>query len=243
MVEGAEVPDCIDEIPALAVAAAAAEGTTEFRDAAELRVKESDRIATTSAGLAALGVEVETSPAGLAVHGSAPAAWHGGRVESHGDHRIAMAFAVAARLAAPRSSSTASTPSRPAGRDSSPTWKGSGERWRAAGAPGAWRRADRDPWQERRAGRGAAMTTVAIDGPGGAGKSTVAGVLAERLGLARLDTGAMYRAVTLLALRNGTDPADGAALASLAREMELSLGERVLLDGEDVTAEIRLLRT
>jgi cytidylate kinase len=83
------------------------------------------------------------------------------------------------------------------------------------------------------------MTTVAIDGPGGAGKSTVAGVLAERLGLARLDTGAMYRAVTLLALRNGTDPADGAALASLAREMELSLGERVLLDGEDVTAEIR----
>jgi len=96
VVEGAEVPDCIDEIPALAVAAAAAEGTTEFRDAAELRVKESDRIATTSAGLAALGVEVETSPAGLAVHGSAPAAWHGGRVESHGDHRIAMAFAVAA---------------------------------------------------------------------------------------------------------------------------------------------------
>lgn len=67
----------------------------------------------------------------------------------------------------------------------------------------------------------------------------MAGVLAERLGLARLDTGAMYRAVTLLALRNGTDPADGAALASLAREMELSLGERVLLDGEDVTAEIR----
>ncbi|HUZ19479.1 MAG TPA: (d)CMP kinase [Acidimicrobiales bacterium] len=83
------------------------------------------------------------------------------------------------------------------------------------------------------------MTTVAIDGPGGAGKSTVAGILAERLGLERLDTGAMYRALTLLALRHGTDPADGAGLAGLAREMELSLGDRVVLDGEDVTAEIR----
>ena len=96
VVEGAEIPDCIDEIPVLAIAAAAAEGTTEFRDAAELRVKESDRIATTSAGLQALGVAVDTSPAGLAVHGSAPGAWRGGRVASHGDHRIAMAFAVAA---------------------------------------------------------------------------------------------------------------------------------------------------
>lgn len=80
---------------------------------------------------------------------------------------------------------------------------------------------------------------VTIDGPAGSGKSTVAAALASRLGVERLDTGAMYRAVTLLVLRSGTDAADGPAVARLAREMSLELGQNVILDGEDVTSEIR----
>jgi cytidylate kinase len=80
---------------------------------------------------------------------------------------------------------------------------------------------------------------VAIDGPAGSGKSTIAAALAERLGLARLDTGAMYRAVTLLVLREGVDPGDGAAAARLARGVDLEVGDRVLMGGEDVTLAIR----
>jgi cytidylate kinase len=77
------------------------------------------------------------------------------------------------------------------------------------------------------------MTVVAIDGPAGAGKSTVARALAAELGFGYLDTGAMYRAVALAAARRGAPPAEVATAA------EIELGERVLLDGEDVTAAIR----
>jgi len=91
------VPDMIDEFPALFVAAAVAEGRTVVSGAAELRVKESDRIATMAAGLRALGAKIEETPDGAIVDGGALG---GGAVESHGDHRIAMSFAVAAQLAA-----------------------------------------------------------------------------------------------------------------------------------------------
>jgi cytidylate kinase len=77
------------------------------------------------------------------------------------------------------------------------------------------------------------VTVVAIDGPAGAGKSTVARTVADRLGFTYLDSGAMYRCVALAALRRELPPAEVAAGVSL------SLGDRVLLDGEDVTAEIR----
>jgi 3-phosphoshikimate 1-carboxyvinyltransferase len=98
---GIEVPtghvaDMIDEFPALFVAAACAGGTTTIRGAAELRVKESDRIATMAAGLRTLGIEVAETPDGAAIHGGA---LQDGRVDSHGDHRVAMAFAVAAQRA------------------------------------------------------------------------------------------------------------------------------------------------
>jgi 3-phosphoshikimate 1-carboxyvinyltransferase len=94
-VSGDEVAGLIDEIPVLAVAAAAADGTTVFRDAAELRVKESDRVETVAAGLTALGVGVETLPDGLVVHGRGSRPLRGGPVHSYGDHRIALALAVA----------------------------------------------------------------------------------------------------------------------------------------------------
>jgi CMP/dCMP kinase len=82
---------------------------------------------------------------------------------------------------------------------------------------------------------------VAIDGPAGAGKSTVARSLAERLGFRYLDTGAMYRALTWLALENGLDLDDAEALGALAREHPVSFeqGQHVLIDDRDVTNEIR----
>lgn len=80
---------------------------------------------------------------------------------------------------------------------------------------------------------------VAIDGPSGAGKSTVARGVAEALGLEVLDTGAMYRAVTLAALEQGIELDDGDACAKVARQAHVVLGERVLLGGRDITADIR----
>jgi CMP/dCMP kinase len=81
---------------------------------------------------------------------------------------------------------------------------------------------------------------IAIDGPAGAGKSTVGKAVARRLGLEYLDTGAMYRAVAFAALRRGIPVTDGPAVADLARELELSVSEAgVIVDGVDATAEIR----
>ena len=85
--------ELIDELPALAVAMAAAEGTSELRGAAELRVKESDRIAAMVAGLAAIGARVEELPDGWRVRAGTP---RGAEIATHGDHRIAIAFAIAA---------------------------------------------------------------------------------------------------------------------------------------------------
>jgi 3-phosphoshikimate 1-carboxyvinyltransferase len=92
----AHVADMIDEFPALFVAAACATGRTTIRGATELRVKESDRIATMAAGLRALGITVDETPDGATIHGGV---LRGGSIDSHGDHRVAMAFAVAAQCA------------------------------------------------------------------------------------------------------------------------------------------------
>ncbi len=90
--------------------------------------------------------------------------------------------------------------------------------------------------------------TIAIDGPAGAGKSTIGALVAERLGYLFLDTGAMYRALALAAQRRGIDPDDAGRLADLAREVRVAIGPptvrdgraySVLLDGEDVTWTIR----
>ena len=81
---------------------------------------------------------------------------------------------------------------------------------------------------------------VAIDGPAGAGKSTVARAVAERLGFLHVDSGAMYRAVALWALENGVDPGDGAKVVPMAESAEINLnGGRVLLNGRDITADVR----
>ena len=103
-------------------------------------------------------------------------------------------------------------------------------------SPGSPRQAQAEPSQPRR--------IVAIDGPAGAGKSTIAARLAERFGLLKLETGAMYRAFALKALRAGLDPDDAAALETLSHGTHVTLepaplGNRVLLDDVDVTGELR----
>lgn len=84
------------------------------------------------------------------------------------------------------------------------------------------------------------MQVVAIDGPVGSGKSTVARAVAARLGLAHLETGAMYRAVAFAVLRREIEPvADDPALAEVARTVRMEVGERLVVDGVDVTEELR----
>lgn len=90
------VPDMIDEFPALFVAAACADGPTVVTGAAELRVKESDRLAAMATGLRTLGLQVDETPDGATIH---PGPLGGGAIETHHDHRISMAFVVAGQRA------------------------------------------------------------------------------------------------------------------------------------------------
>jgi len=96
-ISGNEIPGLIDEIPVLAVAASQAEGETIIRDAAELRVKEADRIETVAANLRCMGINLETREDGFSIRG--PQKLKGAQLKSYGDHRIAMAFAIAGLLA------------------------------------------------------------------------------------------------------------------------------------------------
>ena len=147
MIAGDEIPNVQDEVPALAVAAAFAEGVTDIRDAAELAVKESNRIGTLHQELSQLGIAVEPRADGLVIRGGTPRA---ALLKSHGDHRIAMAAAVAANAI-----------------DGASTVRG----WQAVGvvvsraSPPISRRS---PIHERRTMTGAGDHVVAIDGPSGA---------------------------------------------------------------------------
>ncbi len=96
-IQGEMIPKLIDEVPVLAVAASFAQGETTIRDAAELRVKETDRIQTVVQGLQALGGNAQELPDGLRIQGAK--SLRGGAAHSHGDHRLAMAWVVAGLLA------------------------------------------------------------------------------------------------------------------------------------------------
>ena len=97
VIEGAIIPTLIDELPILAVLAACAEGETVIRDAAELKVKESNRLDIMVQSLTAMGVDITGTEDGMVIHGGRPL--HGAVIDSHQDHRIAMAFAIAALVA------------------------------------------------------------------------------------------------------------------------------------------------
>ncbi len=215
-VRASEIPS-LDEIPALAVAASIAHGTTVFSDVGELRVKEVDRLMAVAAMVDAFGASATVAGDTLAITGLG-GPLRGGRFDSHGDHRMAMAAAVAALAARPGERSLIS------GFDAVVTSY-------PAFAEDLARLATRAP--------GPRPLVVAIDGPAGAGKSTVSTAVAERLGVDRLDTGAMYRAVAALALERGTAPGDTDAVAALAAGSIIDVGERVTIDGLDVTGIIR----
>ena len=223
-VPAAEIPS-LDEIPALAVAAAVAEGTTVFSDVGELRVKEVDRLAAVAGMVEAFGASAQVEGDSLSITGVG-GPLRGARFDSQGDHRMAMAAAVAALAAAPSQRSLitsfdAIATSYPGFTDdlllltTSETTSQDGP----ATAPRA--------------------LLVAIDGPAGAGKSTVSTAVASRLGLERLDTGAMYRAVAALALERRVAPDDAAAVAALAANADIVVGSQVIIDGIDVTHKIR----
>lgn len=93
---GSVIPALIDEIPMLAVMAAFADGTTIIKDAAELKVKESDRIAVMVENLSRMGADITATDDGMIIHGGRPL--HGAEIDSHLDHRIAMSFAVAGTI-------------------------------------------------------------------------------------------------------------------------------------------------
>ena len=170
-----EVPSLVDELPLFALAASMAHGDSVVTGAGELRAKETDRVEPTTEALRAVGRHIRATTDGFHVRG-VPTRVRGGTVDSRGDHRIAMLGAVAGLGVA-------------GGR------RDRGRRVRGSKLPRFLRPA-------RLAARSLhTRMIVAIDGPAGAGKSTVARALAERLGYRYLDTGAMYRALTWLALR------------------------------------------
>ena len=166
-----EVPLAIDELPLVALLGCFAEGETVVRGAAELRVKESDRIATVVDGLRGLGADIEASADGFVVRGTGGAA----RRRARRPRRPSAGAARRGRRAGLR---------------------GGGGGRRDGGGAGVL------PGLRRRRREAACMTmVVAIDGPAGAGKSTVARAVADALGFTYLDSGAMYRAVALAAAR------------------------------------------
>jgi 3-phosphoshikimate 1-carboxyvinyltransferase len=219
-VEAADIPS-LDEIPILAVAAAVAEGTTVFRDVGELRVKEVDRLAAVVDMVNAFGAAAHADGDILTITGVGPL----GRLrpahfDSRGDHRMAMAAAVAALAAEPGEHSLVT--GFPAVATS---YRAFADDLRTLTGPD-------NPASPR-------ALIIAIDGPAGAGKSTVSRAVATHLGLERLDTGAMYRSVAALALARGIAPDDHAAVAALAEASSIEVGQRVVIDGRDVTDVIR----
>jgi len=246
-VGAADVLAAIDEIPALVALATRARGTTRITGAAELRVKETDRIRALVEGLTAIGVEAEETADGMILEGTDRPLR--GTVESHLDHRIAMAFGLLGALPGNEIRIV-------------------GEDCVDVSFPDFWhtlarlKRGDERRIPERRGprapGRTAGGQVVTLDGPAGSGKSTTAREVARRLGFRHLDSGALYRALTHALLTEGTPPESWRALTAseLARfdiRLEPAAGNRfdVLLDGKvlgdaelrgpDVTARVSAL--
>ncbi len=207
-----DMRDISDTAPTLAAIAPLASGPVTATGIGFIRRKESDRIAGPVTELGRLGVVASDDGDGFTVH---PGAVNPGVVQTYDDHRMAMAFTVLGLVVPGIEIADPQCVAK-----TFVDFFDAVDVLRSAG--------DRD------------LAVLAIDGPAGSGKSTVARLAAAELGLQYLDTGAMYRSVTLAALDHGLDLADWAAVGTLARHVEIDVGlDVVTVDDQDVTAEIR----
>jgi 3-phosphoshikimate 1-carboxyvinyltransferase len=225
-----EVPNLIDEIPVIAVAAALANGRTVIRNAKELRVKETDRITTVVNNLRAMGGVVEEFEDGMEIEGGHPL--HGAVIDSFGDHRIAMAFAIAGLFAKGetviRNTECVNT-----------SYPGFAHHLAAI-----LRERSEPADFEVPVISNKKHFAIAIDGPAASGKSTLARLLAGHLGLTMVNSGAMYRAVTWRVLKEGVDPRDSVAVIRLLEHMDIRCDRKgmfssISIDGIDPEAELR----
>ena len=231
-----EVPNLIDEIPVIAVAAALAQGRTIIRNAKELRVKETDRITTVVNNLRAMGGVIEEFEDGMEIEGGHPL--HAAEIDSFGDHRIAMAFAIAGLFAKGetviRNTDCVNTSYPGFSHHLATILRGSTEA------------SDFDLptvstiTETSREG----YFAIAIDGPAASGKSTLARLLAQHLGLIMVNSGAMYRAITWRILKEGIDPRDTTSVIDLLDSLDIRCGNdgissTISVDGIDPGEELR----
>lgn len=207
-----------DAAMTLAVMALYAKGTTRLTNIGSWRVKETDRIAAMATELRKLGAVVTEGPDSIEV--TPPAAWQPAAIHTYDDHRVAMCFALAAfnPLAGARVPVRILDPKCVA--KTFPDYFEtlfSVSRAEAADIP-----------------------VITVDGPTASGKGTLASEVAARLGYHFLDSGTLYRATALAALRKGVAATDESGLAALARQLPVRFeGQTLLLDGEDVTQSLR----
>jgi 3-phosphoshikimate 1-carboxyvinyltransferase len=202
-----------DAAMTLAVMALYASGTTRITNIASWRVKETDRIAAMAAELCKLGATVDEGADFLAV--TPPAAWQPAAIHTYDDHRIAMCFSLA---------TFGGVPVRIL--DPKCVGKTFPDYFEALFSV-----ARAEPAQ---------VPVITIDGPTASGKGTLAAEVAAALGYDVLDSGALYRATGLVALRRGVAPDDAAGLAAIASTLALRFAAgRALLDGEDITDALR----
>lgn len=208
-----DLGDMSDTAPTFAALAAKADGTSSVTGIGFIRTtKESDRVQASVDELNRLGVDARIDDDGFSVVGGqhSPAA-----VDTYEDHRMAMSMAL---IGLTHDSVTVNDPGCV-----------------AKTFPGFW-----DFLDDLRGSASTIPDVLAIDGPAGSGKSTVAKLLAERLRLPHLDTGAMYRAVTHAVLQAAVDLVDHDAVAKAAEDATIVMGpSTVVIDGVDVTSAIR----
>ena len=222
--------DC-NQIPdaamTLAVMALYAQGTTRLTNIASWRVKETDRIAAMATELGKLGAQVQSGPDWIAV--TPPRAWRDAAIATYDDHRIAMCFALAAFNPLVQRQPQAPTAGGVTVRILDPRCVGKTfpdyfeTLFECVETP-----------LER-------IPVITVDGPTASGKGTLASAVARSLGYHFLDSGAVYRATALAALRNGVAADDEAGLAELARQLDLRFEDgRATTAGEDVSDVLRL---
>jgi len=199
-----------DTAQTLAVVASTASGTTEVTGIGFIQAKEIPRIDAVVSELTRVGVVASATADGFVIE---PGPATAGTIEPYNDHRMAMSFAL---LGLVNNGITISD-------------------------PGCVAKTFPDYWTVLESMRpvGNRPRVVAVDGPAGSGKSTVAAALAAELGARHFDTGAMYRAVTYAVLRDAIDPHDAEAVGDLASRIRIELTDRVIVDGVDATAAIR----